>query len=265
MDWSMPDEYWRTTWHHWLPEGPWMMLAMTVGTATHHGIDGSLQQVVDTICGEKNAELPRCGPLDGPLRWADSEDPEDIAEATERERAFTDVLEKAGHPMPTTVQELADLLVELGVLTHTREPERWRLALPLPLISNTLPIPEEARGRERWVRDYWDHKGSNQTVLDWIMDNVPDQEQEEVGEAPATLRQMSADCDLPVEEVRYGLALMEDAEDVTVLRYGQVLDRDQVFALKDHQRFHVRMDWKAFGETRMVIQAAPGELDQLRA
>ena len=265
MDWSMPEDYWRTTWHHWLPMGPWMMLAMAVGTATPHGIDGSLQQVVDTISGEENAELPHCGPLDGPLRWSDSEDPEEITEAEERERVFAEVLEKAGHPMPTTTQELADLLVDLGVLTHTRDPERWRLVLPLPMVSDTLPIPEEARAREQWVRTYQDHKDSNQAVLKWVMKNVPDQEPARFSESPTTLRQLATDCGLPVEEVRYGLALMEIEEDVTVLRHGQPLDRDQVFALKDHQRFHLRMDWKAFNENRMVIQAAPHELDRPQA
>ncbi|WP_435108073.1 DUF6042 family protein [Nocardiopsis synnemataformans] len=260
MDLSMPDDFHRTTWHHWLPLGPWMMLAMAVGTATHHDIDGSLQQVVDTVMEADNAELPHCGPLDGPLRWHDTDNPEDVTEGEERKQALAEVLGKAGHPMPTTTQELADLLVELGVLTHTPSPERWRLVLPMPLISQTLPLPEEARAREQRLRRYWDHKGSEQDVLNWAIDHVPDHDK--VGEAPTTIRQLAADCDLSAQEVREGLALLSNDSDVTLLRHDQPLNETEVFALKDHQRFHIRMDWDAFSKTRITLQAAPRELDQ---
>ena len=259
MDWSMPDDYWRTTWHHWLPQGPWMMLAMAVGTATHRDIDGSLQQVLDTICGEQGAELPHCGPLNGPLRWKDPKDPEGDGEAEQAERNFADLLACVGRRMPTTNQELADLLVDLGVLTHTTAPEQWRLSRPLPMVSDTLPLPEGDQARERWVRDYWDYKDANQSVLRWAIRNVPDQET--IGQTPATLRQLAAECDLTLEEARYGLALMDDAPDVTVLRHDVPLDREQMFALKDHQRFQIRMDWDEHAESRITLMPAPGEED----
>ncbi|MFE6309320.1 DUF6042 family protein [Nocardiopsis sp. NPDC057823] len=257
MDWSMPDDYWRTTWHHWLPEGPWMMLAMAVGTATHRNIDGSLQEVLDTICEEQDAELPRCGPLNGPLRWKDPSDPEGDDEAEQAERNFAELLALAGRTMPTTNQELADLLAELGVLVHTTDPERWRLTRPLPLISETLPLPEGHRAHEQWIRDYWDYRDANQAVLQWTIANVPDQER--IGQAPATLGQLAAECELTLEETRYGLALMDGQSDVTVLRHDAPLDREQIFALKDHQRFQIRMDWDEYAESRITIMRAPGE------
>ena len=69
------------------------------------------------------------------------------------------------------------------------------------------------------------------------------------------------DCELTLEEARYGLALMEGAPDVTVLRHDVPLDREQMFALKDHHRFQIRVDWDEHAESRITIQAAPGEED----
>lgn len=257
---DMPDEFWRNTWHHWLPLGPWMMLAMTVGTATRYDIDGSLQDLVDTVTGSENADLPRCGPLDGPLRWNDSEDPEEIAEADRTRQALAEVLDRAGHPVPQSARQLAHLLVDLGVLSHAHSPERWRLVLPMPAVAETLPIPDSAREREREIRDYWDFKGAHQAILRWANTHVPDEET--IGEAFTSLRSLASDCGMSVHETRRGLALTAMEEDVAIMRHDRELDRDQILALQEHHRFWLRMDWKAHAENRMVIQAGPEEEDE---
>jgi hypothetical protein len=161
------DHEWREAgWHRLLPaEGG--QLRSLIFQATQEQLDGSLDYLALAF-----PQKMRSDTLDGGLTWEPekplSHDPE-LDEVARRREYCLETLTAAGIPIPLTVRELADTMVQIGLFTVTDRgtpSERWRTERFLPHPDEILSVPREwieENEQERWawaLRDaifgFWD-------------------------------------------------------------------------------------------------------------
>lgn len=125
---SMHTSWWSSGWGHVLPQHQGMLLSMVLGTAPVRKVQGDLDEVVQQIVGGSREGLFRLlgDDLNAPVMWLDEEELESAesdeereeirTDAAEHEATLTGALRAAGMPVPTTVRELVQTMLDLKLV-----------------------------------------------------------------------------------------------------------------------------------------------------
>jgi hypothetical protein len=133
---AIESDWWTSGWNAFLPRSA-LFLHMIVAAATVREVDGDFARLAAELGGPMFGV--RSGGLSGPIWWSfpdeEDPDPEQVAIDIALQRDFEETMARAGRPFPVTVEDLVELMADLGVFVHTHEDgiERWRSPDPLPL------------------------------------------------------------------------------------------------------------------------------------
>lgn len=144
------DDWHPSGWGHVLPRHQASALSTLFATAARRHMTGT----IDEIHGRVLAELPPAvfesmpTGLDTPVTWLEPEDLDGVDDPDEETRirawvadhetTLTAALGDAGLPVPSTVRELAEVMVALGIAAQTDG--AWTMPTVLPRPENVLPL-----------------------------------------------------------------------------------------------------------------------------
>lgn len=257
LNFGIHDGWWPSGWLHVLPRSQTFFLIMMMSSAAMNRLHGTLEDVVRTLYGGeiKGAFAGVGDDFDAPLQWLEPEDLENAETEQERaefrsdaeaQQACTEsIFQEAGIPMPTTLRELADVMIRLGIASHS--PEGWSMPERLPLPEESLPLPAELDAKLRDLRRQQAAEPFEQDLIRYLTENqgYPDQ-------LSTSLERLAKVVDLKIEDVRTGLAMLVEVGDVHLYR-GESKAEIAVQDLADHARFSLVPDWDHFNEHRMTI------------
>lgn len=251
-------DWFTSMWPHVLPQQAFP-LAMLFSSASMSRLEGTLDDLVATLYGDRQSLFLRelGDGLDSPVLWHDPDEDltdEEIAEAKERGET---TLRNAGIEPPSTVRSLADLMVRLGIVTH--DDNRWDMPEHLPRPEETLRLPAELEARIRDFRRREALTVAEQAILRHLIDdlNRPD-------ETTTTLERLAQVTDLEPDELRGGLSLLIEDEDIRLYRNDTEIQPTKQ-ALPAHARFRIVPDWEHYAEHRIHIQRADGQSEPEQA
>src|SRR5581483_3246755 len=158
-------------WLRWLPSGALQLLG-AIATAEEAGIEGDLDEVDD-----------------GPVAWViegrggiehrDGREPEELAAEgadpgdVELARRGDAIAARLGMPPLRSVGDDARFLIRCGLVERVddRGTICWRVAWPVPLPEERLPLTPTERAHEDTIR--WSHLHHQATVavVDWLADH----------------------------------------------------------------------------------------------
>lgn len=245
-----------SAWMHILPRGQSFFLIMMMSSAAMNHRQGTLEDVIRTLYGgEIRGAFADVGDFDAPLMWLEPDDLEYAeteeekaelrADAKEQQARTESILREAGIPVPTTLRELADVMVRLGLASNG--PGGWSMPERLPLPEETLPLPAELDAKLRDLRRQQAAEPFEQALIHYLVEtqNYPD-------ELSTSLDRLAKAMDVKVEDVRTGLAMLVETGDAHLYR-GEPKTEIAVKDLADHARFSLVPDWEHFNEHRMTI------------
>lgn len=258
---SSPSDWFTSGWMHVLPRHQSMLLVMAMSTATVEGMRGSIEEITHIVFGGDSDDL---GPawrnvgttFDSPVLWLEGEDLEDEDEAEqERIRASSrehqEVCEaayrQAGVPVPTTIRELADTMMAVGIASQD-EDGYWSMPDGLPYPEDVLSLPEEMATRFREMRRTQQLEPAEQAIIHHLTEDLghPD-------EVFTSLDRLAEAVEMDVNEVAAGLDYLVELGDARLYRGSPrvaVLAKD----LPGHARFYLVPDWDHFAENRIEIR-----------
>ncbi|GAA3387016.1 DUF6042 family protein [Streptomyces roseoviridis] len=251
-DLAMHNDWWVSGWEHVLPRQG-LPLAMLIGTASHSGFTGSLDDLLQEIFGGHWDMIG--GDLDGGLTfsWPDEEwDHEEAPEGreafeAERREKFGAMLTAAGFPVPRTVRELSELYLTWGLADREETPEgtRWSMPAVLPLPGDLLPL--DADVVERLDRIRWSQRTDPlvNTLVNHLVDHWGEPE-----EVLTSLDRLAAATGMDADDVRLALAELAESGDARVYRGQEPADAER---LETHRRFRLVMDWEHFYDDRVQL------------
>jgi hypothetical protein len=252
---AMATDWWDSGWERFLPRQA-IILHMVVATATVREVDGPLDDLVGLL--GPNGFVLRTGGFDAPLWWS-FPDEKPAAEQLELDRRtqarFEATLAAAGRDLPRTVRDLASLMAELGVFDHTVVDgvHRWRSPETLPLVAERLPVPDDFAADEDRFRWASIHEAAAQAVIRYI---------HAVGRPDAirtSLAELATAVELELDDVRFGLAVLVDDGDFSLLdATGGLVDPETV---SDGKHVTLAVDWERFEETRFTVRRNDGDDD----
>jgi hypothetical protein len=243
------------------------MLMMILGTAAAEEMRGSLDQITRIILGSDDL-----GPawrnigtsLDSPVLWVEKEDLEDedatgqerIKVAAEERRAACEAAyREAGVPVPTTIRELAETMVALGIASQD-EDGTWWMPEDLPLPEKVLSLPEDMAARFREYRRVQALEPAEQAIIHHLSKELghPD-------EVFTSLDRLAEVTEMTVDEVRPALDYLVEQGDARLYRGDP---RSEVAAkdLPGHARFYLVPDWEHFAEHRIEVRHDRREGDE---
>lgn len=237
----------------WFESGWWsitppvaIMLQMMISTASMLEVDGDLDRLHREIVGLGDFEL------DEQVLWTEAnvDDPDELAYGAARKSEFEDAVTAAGHLVPETVRDYAELLAAVGVFQQSvteDHQQRWRIANPLPLPEECLSFRQDRITKFEQIRWKSALEPYAQRLIRHVVDDL---------EAPefvdATIERLASSTGLSCESVRQGLQSLSEDE-FTFHRHGAEVDPEH---LLDHARFKMVIDWQAFRENRFTIRHA---------
>lgn len=231
---DLPHDYHDSGWMRFTPPSA-IPLFLVIGTATRRNINGSLDEFLAGF-----PQLPRGA--EEPLIW-DEDDPDENAE---RQDEFARCIAHVAPTPPATMRELAELLVSLGVFTHSTNDgvDKWRVTLPMPLPQDVLRLTNEQRDREDRIR--WD--SFVQPSIDALLNYFRGQDHPDT--ADTSVERLARGCGVPELSVRQGLGELESTGEFVVYRHGQPV---AIAEIADHARFELRIDWYKIHCERITI------------
>ncbi|OKK16168.1 hypothetical protein AMK16_26065 [Streptomyces sp. CB00455] len=244
-------------WPNYLPQHQAMMLCMVFGTAAVRGLRGSLDEVTQQLFnGEPGAFFGRPGgTLDSPVVWRDDDELEYLETDEDKDQFRTDaaehqarcegLLRAAGVAVPTTVRELADTMLALGIATV--QDGVWSMQDPIPGPETILDLTDAELARIADMRRVWESGPAESTLLNYLTDVLG--QPDEVFTSVDRLAQASK---LREDDVRYVLGRMIQENEARVER-GTPRKQVNLDDLKNHERFHLVADWQHFNENRIMI------------
>jgi hypothetical protein len=252
---AIDPDWWTSGWNAFLPRQG-LFLHMVVATATQRETDGDFTALVDDLGADIfNRDT---GGLSGPIWWSfpdeEDPDPEQIAMDAASQHEFETTMARAGRPLPATVLELVDLMVDLGIFVRSNEDgvERWRSPQPLPLTAEALPVSPEFAARQDEHR--WEelHEASAQTLIRHAIDALDCPER-----IDTTLTRLAVDVGLDVADVRFGLANLSGSGFSLVDKATDTPQDPET--VEEVRPITVSIDWERFNEQRFSIQFDPPE------
>ncbi|MGA5198404.1 DUF6042 family protein [Streptomyces exfoliatus] len=255
---SLHNGWFASGWPSYLPQYQSMVLAMLFGTAAVRELRGTLDEVLEQIFqGEHSAFFGKPGDsLDSPVLWRDSDELDYaeteaekariLAETEEHQARCEELLRAAGLPVPTTIRELADTMVALGIAR--RQDGVWSMPDPIPGPETVLPLSEEERARVVEGKRIWERGSAEQALIDYLGDGLG-----HPAEVFTSVDRLAKAVDLSEDDVRHALGrLFREGE----ARFERGTERAQILLedLKDHERFHLMLDWQRFNENRIIIR-----------
>ncbi|MEU8522460.1 DUF6042 family protein [Streptomyces sp. NBC_01216] len=244
-------------WPEYLPQHQAMMLCMLFGTATLRELRGDVDDVLRQLLdGRPSAFFGRDGDtLDSPVMWLDPDELDYAETDKERERLradaearrvrCADLFRGAGLPVPTTIRELADTMLALGIAT-VRDGV-WSMPDVLPGPEDVLPLTDAERADIENMRRVWDIGSAENALIGYLTDELdrPD-------ELFTSVDRLANATGLDEDDVRQVLGHMITEGEVRLER-GQAREQVALDCLKGHTRFHLVTDWQHFDENRVVI------------
>ncbi|MFI8769486.1 DUF6042 family protein [Streptomyces sp. NPDC053792] len=254
---SMHNGWFASCWPSYLPQHQSMALTMLFGTAMLRELQGTVDEVLEQVFkGNHGAFFGHASDsLDSPVQWSDG-DEEDYAE-TEEEKAqirsdikqhqdrCEELIRGAGLTVPTTIRELADTMLDLGIVNQ--RDGLWFMPDPIPGPETVLPLSDEERARIAERRRFWEGGPAEQALIDHLKDHL-----DEPAEVFTSVDRLAKAIDLSEDEVRHALGqLFREGE----ARFERGAERTQILLedLKDHERFHLVLDWEHFNKNRITI------------
>ncbi|MFF3320111.1 DUF6042 family protein [Streptomyces sp. NPDC003035] len=254
---AMHTGWFATGWPKYLPQYQSMVLCMLFGTASVRGMSGTIDDVTQELFGGRLGSFfgRDGGDLDSPVMWQDP-DELDYAE-TEEEKAeiradaaahqakCEGLLRSAGLAVPTTVRELADTMVALGIATQ--QDGVWSMPEPLPRPEDILDLPEDDRAKLAEMRRIFELGPAENALIGHLRDdlNRPD-------ELFTSLDRLATATDLTEDDARGALARLIEEGDARLER-GKARAQVALDTLKSHERFHLVLDWAHFDEYRLTF------------
>ncbi|WNV84719.1 DUF6042 family protein [Umezawaea sp. Da 62-37] len=231
--------------HGWSRLLPPSGLLHAMAKATTRGITGDLE----TVLGH---DALSSGP-DDRISWLDDEEYDDIpadvqSEQNELDRQnqnfFETVMADSGRAIPVTTRQLADLLVDLGVLVHDMGVgvEVWRIATTVPRPSDVLTLAAE-----------WTRKQELQAAAPVASTLIGLFEDRQKTEMNTTIDRLAEDCREDGDNVRPGLMSLTSSGDVTVLRRGKDTSVGEVdlSVVPSHARMTILVNWDHINATHL--------------
>ncbi|WP_329375902.1 DUF6042 family protein [Streptomyces sp. NBC_01351] len=255
---SMHNGWFSSGWPSYLPQHQAMMLCMLFGTAAVRGLRGSLDEVAQQLFnGEPGAFFGRRGgTLDSPVVWMDDDELEYLETDEEKDQFCTDAAEHrarceglfraAGVAVPTTIRELADTMLALGIATV--QDGVWSMQDPIPGPETVLDLTDAERAGIADTRRIWESGSAESTLLNYLTDDLG-----QPGEVFTSVDRLAEASKLSEDDVRYALGRMIHENDVRLER-GSPRAQVNLDDLKNHERFHLVADWQHFNENRIMIR-----------
>ncbi|MFI0929719.1 DUF6042 family protein [Streptomyces sp. NPDC021012] len=254
---SMHNGWFASGWPSYLPQHQSMALTMLFGTAMVRGLRGTVDEVLEQIFkGEYGFFFGHASDsLDSPVQWSDG-DEEDYAE-TEEEKAeirvglaehqarCEELIRAVGLPVPTTIRELADTMVGLGIVSQ--QDGAWSMPDPIPGPETVLPLSGDELARTAERRRFWEGGPAEEALIGYLKDDL-----NEPAEVFTSVDRLAKAIELGEGDVRHALGqLCREGE----ARLERGAERAQILLedLKDHERFHLVLDWQHFNEHRITI------------
>ncbi|MFG2978389.1 DUF6042 family protein [Streptomyces sp. NPDC048331] len=256
-DLSMHNGWFASGWPHYLPQHQAMMVCMLFGTATVRGLRGSLDDVTQQLFnGERGAFFGRHGgTLDSPVAWMDDEELDYLesdeeknqfcADAAEHQARCEGLLRAAGVEVPTTIRELADTMLSLGIATA--QDGVWSMPDSLPGPEAVLGLTDAERDKIVNTRRTWERGPAESAVLTYLTDDLG--QPDEVFTSVDRLARASKVCE---DDIRYALGRMIEENDARLER-GTPRSQVNLDDLENHERFHLVADWQHFNDNRIII------------
>ncbi|MFF6903542.1 DUF6042 family protein [Streptomyces hydrogenans] len=254
---SMHNGWFASGWPSYLPQHQSMALTMLFGTAMVRGLRGTVDEVLEQVFkGEYGAFFGHASAsLDSPVRWSDG-DEEDYAE-TEQEKAeiradlaehqarCEKLIRGAGLPVPSTIRELADTMVSLGIVSQ--QDGAWFMPDPIPGPETVLPLSDDERARIAERRRFWEGGPAEEALIEYLVEGL-----NEPQEVFTSVDRLAKATELSEDDVRHALGQMFREGEA---RFERGAERAQILLedLKDHERFHLVLDWEHFNEHRITI------------
>ncbi|MDT9692788.1 DUF6042 family protein [Streptomyces sp. P9(2023)] len=254
---SMHNDWFPSGWSSYLPQHQSMVVCMIFGTATVRDLRGSIDDVVHQLFdGRPSGFFGRDGDtLDSPLAWmdpdelnyaeTDEEKAQLLADAEAHQAKCEGLLHDAGLAVPTTIRELADTMLALGIATQKNG--AWSMPENIPRPENVLPLADEERARIADTRRVWESAPSEQALIKYLKDEL-----ERPDEVFTSIDRLAEAADLRHDDVRYTLGRMFREGELRLER-GEAREQVLLEDLKNHQRFHLVLDWAHFEENRITI------------
>lgn len=257
---SMHTGWFASGWPSYLPQHQSMVLAMLFGTASFRELRGTVDEVLEQVFnGEYGAFFGHASDsLDSPVQWMDSdaldyaeteeEKTQIVTDAQEHQARCEELFRAAGVPVPTTIRELADTMVALGIAS--RQGGVWTMPDPLPGPETVLPLSDEERARIAERRRFWESSPAEQALINYLDDDL-----NQPAEVFTSVDRLAKAIDVSEDDVRHALGRLFREGEARFERgaeHAQVLLED----LANHERFHLVMDWQHFNENRITIQRA---------
>ncbi|MGO4457954.1 DUF6042 family protein [Streptomyces sp. M-16] len=255
---SMHNGWFPSGWPSYLPRHQAMVLCMLFGTAAVRGLRGSLDEVVQQLFnGEPGAFFGRHGgTLDSPVVWMDDDELDYLetdeekdqfcADAAEHQARCEGLLRDAGVEVPRTIRELADTMLALGIATV--QDGVWSMQDPLPGPEAVLDLTDAERDEIADTRRIWERGPAESALLNHLTDDLgqPDEVFTSVG-------RLAAASKVSEDDVRYALGQMLQENEARLER-GTPRSQVNLDDLKNHERFHLVVDWQHFNDNRIIVR-----------
>ncbi|MFE4311908.1 DUF6042 family protein [Streptomyces sp. NPDC056891] len=254
---SLHNDWFPSGWSSHLPRHQAMTLCMLFGTATVRGLRGSIDDVLEQqFGGEPGRFFGRVGDsLDSPVAWMDPDALEYAETEEERNRLRVDaeehrarceqLLRTAGLPVPTTIRELADTMLAVGIAT--RHDDEWSMPDRLPGPETVLALTDDERAEIGDLRRIWECGPADQALMDHLVDDL-----NRPAEVFTSVDRLARATDLDEDDLRHALGRLIQEGDARLER-GRGRERTALDDLKGHERFHLVLDWQHFEENRIIV------------
>lgn len=204
--------------------------------------DGPVAGDLDDL-GEEDFHVGDGG-LDEP--YVPGRESEDDSHWASRWETFVRAAADRGIPM-STPRHAIELMRAIGLVERVEHDGEiyWRPVVPVPLAEDVLPLDAASREQEAKLR--WHHRFEREeyAVIGWLVDQQ--------GEEPTTtrtvsLRELAAIIGRDSENLRQGLALANESEDIDVSPDPEKVADDDLLT--------ITVDWPTFAENRVQISFA---------
>ncbi|MER7000140.1 DUF6042 family protein [Streptomyces sp. NPDC000410] len=176
------------------------------------------------------------------------------AAAAERRTRCEALLLAVGLPVPTTIRELAETMVALGIATQ--EDGVWSMPDLIPGPETVLALTDAERDELTDMRRIWDGDPAAAALHNYLTDDLdcPD-------EFFTSVDRLSRATGQGEDEVRRVLGRMIQDGEVRLQR-GTAREQVALETLKSHERFHFVTDWELYDENRFTNVHEPRNDDQ---
>ncbi len=257
---SFPSDWFTSGWMRVLPQHQSMLLVMAMSTATVEGMRGSIEEITHVVFGGNDDDL---GPawrnmgttFDSPVLWLERDEIEDEdeveqerikASSRQRQEACEAAYQQAGVPVPTTIRELADTMMALGIASQD-EDGYWSMPDVLPYPEEVLPLPDQMARRFREMRRTQQLEPAEQAIIHHLTEDLG-----RPGEVFTSLDRIAEAVEMNTDEVAAGLDYLVEQGDARLYR-GSPRVVVAAKELPSHARFYLVPDWDHFAENRIHI------------